>query len=163
MDQGEFKVVTIGAYGHTEQSFRSALITAGVTLLCDIRARRGMRGREMAWANSLRLQKTLKEAGILYYHCKDLAPSVALRAVQRSDDEDLGSTKRQRMQLSPQFIDGYRSSVLDSFCAKDFFAGLPIKGGMVAFFCVESVAAACHRGLLAEKLAHETNVIITHI
>lgn len=46
-------VATIGVYGFTAESFLRQLHEAGVTKLIDVRQRRGVRGAEYAWANSL--------------------------------------------------------------------------------------------------------------
>lgn len=57
-------IMTIGVYGFDEQSFFQALQNARVDTLCDIRARRGVRGSDYAFANSERLQKRLTELNI---------------------------------------------------------------------------------------------------
>ena len=49
------RVATIGVYGFDADSFLAALRDAGVTLLLDVRQRRGVRGPQYAWANSKRL------------------------------------------------------------------------------------------------------------
>ena len=48
------KFVTLGVYGFTPSAFFEALQRAGVDTFCDIRWRRGVRGREYAFANSAR-------------------------------------------------------------------------------------------------------------
>jgi hypothetical protein len=48
-------VATIGVYGWTLGRFLEALQDADVGLLVDVRQRRGVRGREYAWANARRL------------------------------------------------------------------------------------------------------------
>ena len=74
-------VVTIGVYGFDQGTFLTALEDAGVGLVMDVRQRRGVRGREYAWANSARLQAALADAEIEYRHHKELAPtrSIELR------------------------------------------------------------------------------------
>ena len=59
---------------------------SGVDTFCDLRARRGVRGREYAFANSQRLQARLAELGIRYVHRLDLAPSAATRSQQHAAD-----------------------------------------------------------------------------
>src|SRR5712692_9291603 len=81
------KFVTIGVYGFSEAGFFDALQNAGVETFCDIRWRRGVRGAEYAFANSARLQKKLGELGIRYLHCRELAPTPALRRRQAQVDK----------------------------------------------------------------------------
>lgn len=53
------RMVTIGVYGFDGESFLQRLRHADTRLLLDVRQRRGVRGPEYAWANSLRLQAAL--------------------------------------------------------------------------------------------------------
>jgi hypothetical protein len=69
------RVVTIGVYEWDLQRFLAALAGADVRVLLDVRQRRGVRGREYAWANSLRLQAALSGAWIGYEHHRELAPT----------------------------------------------------------------------------------------
>ena len=57
-------VATIGVYGFDQAAFLNALSRARVSMLLDVRQRRGVRGTEYAWANSARLQAALADAGI---------------------------------------------------------------------------------------------------
>lgn len=59
-------MVTIGVYEFEVAAFLDALAAANVGLLIDVRQRRGVRGPDYAWANSLRLQAALARAGIAY-------------------------------------------------------------------------------------------------
>ena len=49
---------TIGVYGKTETDFFTSLINKEIDLFCDIRQRRGVRGKKYSFVNSLKLQKT---------------------------------------------------------------------------------------------------------
>jgi uncharacterized protein (DUF488 family) len=84
------RVATIGVYGADLGSFLAMLRAAGVTAVIDVRQRRGVRGREYAWANAQRLQAALAQAGIDYVHRKDLAPTTALRHLQYAEDDRRG-------------------------------------------------------------------------
>lgn len=147
------KIVTIGVYGFDAESFFAALQRAGVDTLCDIRRRRGVRGSEYAFANRARLEARLAALGIRYVHRLDLAPSKELRQGQYSVDAAEGVTKRQRELLSPAFVEGYRSKCLAAFDSHQFAADLGEEAHVVALLCVESAPAACHRSLVAERLA----------
>lgn len=73
---------TIGVYGFDAASFLERLRSGGVSMLLDVRQRRGVRGTEYAWANSQRLQASLAAAGITYRHHRELAPTTELRQLQ---------------------------------------------------------------------------------
>ncbi len=146
-------IVTIGVYGRSEADFFDTLQQAHVDLFCDIRARRGVRGSEYTFANSQRLQARLAELGIAYRHIKELAPSDELRQSQYRADEATKTAKRQRSSLDPAFIRGYEQSVLSHFSPQAFLESLPVEVKILAFFCVERAAEACHRSLVAQRFA----------
>src|SRR3954465_11910518 len=83
-------IATIGVYGWTLERFFDALRDADVGLLVDVRQRRGVRGPEDAGANAQRLERALADAGIGYWHHKELAPTTELPHVQYREDERLG-------------------------------------------------------------------------
>ena len=90
------KIITIGVYGFTEATFFEALQVHRVDHFCDIRQRRGLRGRDYAFANSLQLQQRLEELGIAYVHFKNLAPPLEVRRRQQTVDQAGGVKKRAR-------------------------------------------------------------------
>lgn len=157
------RIVTIGVYGFDEAGFFAALQRAGVDTLCDIRRRRGVRGSAYAFANRARLEARLATLGIRYVHRLDLAPSTALRAGQARIDAAEGVAKRQRAALSAAFVAGYRHECLDAFDSRQFAADLGEAAHVVALLCVETAPAACHRALVAERLAQELGLPITHL
>ena len=147
------EIVTIGVYGFEKEGFFGALAEAGVTTFCDLRWRRGLRGARYAFANSRRLQARLAEMGIDYIHRRDLAPTPAVRERQKAADRETKTAKRQRETLDEAFIAAYEEAVLDEFDAGEFLAALGAEADVVALFCVERAPAACHRALVAERLA----------
>ena len=157
------EIVTIGVYGWDEEDFFRALTRAQVDLFCDIRARRGVRGSAYAFANSERLQARLAGLGIRYLHRKELAPSDETRAAQYAVDRAAKVARRQRTVLSPAFADAYRRGRLDSFDSAAFVAGLGPGAQVVALFCVEREPAACHRSLLAARLAADLGIEVVHL
>jgi hypothetical protein len=146
------EVLTVGAYGWDAETFFDALVRERVGVFCDLRRRRGVRGPEYAFANSARLQQRLDELGIAYRHRLDLAPSTAIRQAQYGVDESMGIGKRNRSRLSPEFESAYAAECLTDFDAGGFLAELGT-GGPICLFCVERDAAACHRSLVATRLA----------
>jgi uncharacterized protein (DUF488 family) len=147
-------VATIGVYGASLETFLAALAAADVRLLLDVRQRRGVRGREHAWANSLRLQAALADASIEYRHHIELAPTTELRRLQYREDDRLGEGKRSRTVLAPEYRRRYVREILDRVDMDAFAASLPLDHAS-ALLCVERDARACHRSLIAERLARE--------
>ena len=156
------RLATIGVYGFTVDEFLSALRSADVRLLLDVRQRRGVRGPEYAWANSKRLQAALTGAGIAYEHRPELAPTTELRRLQYAEDDRQGVGKRSRTELAPAYRERYIAEILDK-ADLDAVAALLPSDGAAALFCVERDPQACHRSLIAERLASEHAIEVTHI
>ena len=153
-------VATIGVYGWTLEEFLAALEDADVSLLVDVRQRRGVRGREYAWANAQRLQRALADAGIAYSHHKELAPTTELRQLQYAEDDRLGVAKRSRSDLAPAYRERYLREILDHADLDALVAELP---DVSALFCDERDPEACHRSLVADRLAREFGVRVSHL
>jgi uncharacterized protein (DUF488 family) len=145
-------VATIGVYGFTAQLFLERLREAGVGLLVDVRQRRGVRGSEYVWANSARLQAMLAEADIEYRHRKELAPTTELRQLQYREDDRQGVGKRSRTQLAREYRERYIAEILNRADLDAVVAELPTDR-VTALMCVERDPEACHRSLIAERLA----------
>ena len=155
-------VVTIGVYGFDQAGFIAALARARVKLLLDVRQRRGVRGSEYAWANSARLQAALADAGIEYRHHKELAPTTELRRLQYAEDDRLGVGKRSRVELAPEYRARYTREILDRVDLEPIVASLPADGA-TALLCVERDPEACHRSLIADRMASEHGVSARHL
>jgi uncharacterized protein (DUF488 family) len=145
-------VATIGVYGFTVQTFLDRLRQADVRLLMDVRQRRGVRGSEYAWANSTRLQAALAETDIEYRHRKELAPTTELRQLQYREDDRQGVGKRSRTQLAREYRERYIAEILDRADLDAVVAEFPTDRA-TALMCVERDPEACHRSLIAERLA----------
>jgi uncharacterized protein (DUF488 family) len=156
------RLTTIGVYGWTPERFISALRDADVRQLLDVRQRRGVRGPEYAWANSARLQAALAEAGIEYRHHKELAPTTELRRLQYREDARLGVGRRSRAALAPEYRERYTKEILDRVDLAPIVAAMPADAAS-GLFCVERDPEACHRSIVAERLAAEFGVPISHI
>lgn len=154
---------TIGVYGSSEEAFFAALQKSGVDTFCDIRWRRGVRGKQYAFVNSKRLQRRLAELGIRYVHLRELAPSPALRQRQSEADKAQRIAKRQRTGLDEAFVEGYRREVLAGFDTGAFVEKLGPEARNVVLFCVEREPGACHRSILAERLHQDLGISVTHL
>ena len=155
-------VATIGVYGFTARTFLDRLGKADVGLVLDVRQRRGVRGSEYAWANSARLQAALAEAEIDYRHHKELAPTTELRQLQYREDDRQGVGKRSRTQLAREYRERYIAEILDRADLDAVVAELPTDRA-TALMCVEGEPEACHRSLIAERLAAEYGVDVIHL
>jgi uncharacterized protein (DUF488 family) len=145
-------IATIGVYDFDAPSFVRALDAAGVTQVIDIRQRRGVRGSEYAWANAQRLQALLAERRIAYEYHPELAPDTEMRQLQYREDDRQGVGKRSRAALAPAYIEVYTEEILDLVPLEPLIKRLPTQG-IAALLCVEAAAAACHRSLVAGRLA----------
>jgi uncharacterized protein (DUF488 family) len=155
-------VATIGVYGFTAETFLARLREARVGLLLDVRQRRGVRGPEYAWANSARLQAALAGAEIAYRHHKELAPTTELRQLQYREDDRQGVGKRSRTRLAFEYRERYVAEILDR-ADLDGVAAEPSTDRATALMCVERDPEACHRSLIAERLAAEYGVEVIHL
>jgi uncharacterized protein (DUF488 family) len=155
-------VATVGVYGFSGETFLDALRAAGVGLILDVRQRRGVRGPQYAWANSKRLQAALAEAGIEYEHHPELAPTTELRQLQYREDDREGVGKRSRVRLAPEYTERYTREILDCVDVEGLVAELP-DDRVSALLCVERDPEACHRSLIARRIADVSGMDVTHL
>jgi uncharacterized protein (DUF488 family) len=155
-------IATTGVYGWTPDAWLDALRAADVRLVVDVRQRRGVRGSEYAWANAQRLQAALTAAGISYEHWKELAPTTELRQLQYREDDRIGVGKRSRVGLAPAYVERYNREILGEVDLQPVVGALPADGSS-AFMCVERDPEACHRSLVAARLASEFGLTVTHL
>jgi uncharacterized protein (DUF488 family) len=155
-------VATIGVYGASGDEFLAALDQAGVDLLVDVRQRRGVRGPQYAWANAKRLEAALAQAGVEYEHRPELAPTTELRELQYAVDERTGEGKRSRSALAPEYVARYTEGILDAVDLGELAEDLG-RHSLPALFCVERDPEACHRSLIADRLAAEHGAKVTHL
>jgi uncharacterized protein (DUF488 family) len=153
---------TIGVYGFDGPGFIRTLQEAEVGVVLDVRQRRGVRGSEYAWANSKRLQEALAQAGVEYRHHPELAPTTQLRRLQYREDERRGVGQRSRSELAPAFVERYTREILDRADLGAVVADMQANATW-ALMCVERDAAACHRSLIADRLARERGLRVTHL
>ena len=145
-------VYTIGVYGSTRAAFFSTLESAGIDVLIDIRRRRAVRGSTYAYANAERFMGELAERGIAYSHVLGLAPQPETLALQGKVDSELKHRKSERTELSPAYVERYVAETLDTFDF-DAIARQLRDYRAPALFCIERIPQACHRRLVAPKLA----------
>lgn len=157
------RIVTAGVYGHTEESFFDAVARAGIDVFVDTRMRRAVRGARYAFANSNRLQERLARMGIRYVHRLDVAPTKELVQAQDARDHAAGIRRSDRDALSPELVEGYTRLALDGLDSAAFVASLGKPADTILLFCVERTPQACHRSLLADRLAKDLGAEVEHI
>jgi uncharacterized protein (DUF488 family) len=155
-------LLTIGVYGWDLERWLEALRVARVGLLIDVRQRRGVRGSEYSWANSKRVQAALAGAGVAYRHKPGLAPTTELRQLQYREDDRQGVGKRSRSQLAPEYARRYTGEILDRVDLAAIVAEMPADAS-TALFCVERDPVACHRSLIAARLAADHGLSVDHL
>jgi uncharacterized protein (DUF488 family) len=156
------RLATVGVYDTDLASFLHALHVADVALLLDVRQRRGVRGREYAWANALRLRGALRDVGIAYAHRPELSPTTELRRLQYAEDARRGEGKRSRSELAPAYVERFRREVLDVADLDAVVAEMP-DDATAALLCVERDPEACHRSLVAQELVDGYGVDVVHL
>jgi uncharacterized protein (DUF488 family) len=155
-------IATVGVYHSSLDEFLDRLKANQVAMVLDVRQRRGVRGREYAWANSLRLQSALEHAGIDYRHVPELAPTTELRQLQYREDDRLKVGKRSRVELSEAYRRRYLREVLDRVDLGKVLESLP-DGATSALLCVERDPLACHRWLIANRLHAQFGVPVVNL
>ncbi len=158
------RIFTIGVYNSTEDIFFNKLVHNHIDLFCDIRQRRGVRGSQYKFVNSNYLQNRLSQLKIPYQYIKDLAPTKEIRQKQKEADKRNNETKKQRTILGPIFTHEYQKLILDNYDIDTFTESLVARNiKNVVFFCVEEHANACHRLLVANKLAQKLHAQIINL
>lgn len=154
-------IATIGVYCFDAETFVATLRAAGVTLLVDVRQRRGVRGPRFSWANSRRLQALMAANDIAYSHHRELAPTTELRHLQYREDDLAGVGKRSRELLAPEYVRRYTAEILDPAPLEPLLEELT--DDRAALLCVECAAAACHRSLITQRLADRYRFSVRHL
>ena len=121
-----------------------------------------MRGTLYSFANATRLQQELEARGTAYRHMVTLAPEPATRELQHREDAADRVAKRQRTSLSGAFVADYTQRTLDPF---DWDALIGELDGFQrpVLFCVERMPEACHRHLMAKRLAGAAGLPVTDL
>ena len=70
--------------------------------------------------------------------------------------------KRSRQVLAPAYRERYTREILDPVDLERIVAGLPADS-VSALMCVERDPEACHRSLVAERMAAEHGVQVEHL
>lgn len=92
--------------------------------------------------------------GINYQYIKELAPTNEIRQKQKEADKVKGETKKQRTTLGQIFKSEYNRLILEPYDIDNFIYQIKTYGAKnIVFFCVEEYATACHRSLVAQKIA----------
>jgi len=155
---------TIGVFHSTEEGYFNKLTENRIDTFCDIRQRRSVRGSTYSFVNSTSLQKKLSALRIQYRYETGLAPTQAVREVQKQTDLKNHETITERTVIGKAFASEYKKKILDKFDFKSFMETLERQGSQrVVLFCVEEFASACHRSLVAEKLQKDFHFRVANL
>ena len=97
-----------------------------------------------------------------YEHHKELAPTTELRHLQYAEDARRREGKRSRTVLAQEYTTRYTREILDQAPLDAVAAELPTDGA-AALLCVERDPEACHRSLIADRLAAEHDIAVSHL
>lgn len=153
----------MGVYGFDEHTFFETLLNANIDIFVDTRRRRAVRGTKYAFANSRRLQSRLEDFGILYVHRLDLAPSNETRRAQDHADVASGIRRHERDMLTDTFKEAYHHDCLEHLSSDQLMDELGPGNDSILVFCVEKNPSACHRSLLASRLASDLGAEVHHL
>ena len=104
----------------------------------------------------------LADAGIGYEHLPELAPTTELRHLQYAEDARVGVGKRSRERLADEYVSRFTAERLDQVDLGPIVASMPAEGA-VALLCVERDPEACHRSLVADRLAERFGLTVEHL
>lgn len=155
---------TIGVYGSTEQSFFTKLKENKIDTFCDIRQRRGVRGKKYAYVNSTHLQNKLKEYGIKYLYISELSPTTEIRELQKEIDRKNKILKSARQEIGKVFEIEYKNKILSKYDFDILIDTLKESHSQkIVLFCVEEYPEACHRSIVAKALKLKYNNFTKHL
>ena len=91
-----------------------------------------------------------------------LAPTTELRELQYAEDARRGVGKRSRVELAPAYVDRYTREILDAVDLEPIATWIESEGP-ATLLCVERDPQACHRSLIAARLATEHGLAVTDL
>ena len=103
-----------------------------------------------------------RRGGVAYRHHRELAPTTELRQLQYREDAREGVGKRSRTKLADEYRERYLNEILDRVDLAEILEALPADR-VSALLCVERDPGACHRSLIAQRMADEGGVSVSHL
>jgi hypothetical protein len=85
-----------------------------------------------------------------------------MRRLQYREDNRQGVGKRSRTRLADEYRRRYETEILDRTDLADVVRDLPGEG-LAALLCVERDPEACHRSLIASRLADGFGLRVSHL
>lgn len=149
VDEAEVNVIHTVGYEKSELSaYVSRLRAAEVEILIDVRDRPISRKRGFSKSA---LCAAVEEAGIAYLHVQALGDPKPGRDAARAGDHD-------------RFVSIFTAHMaLESTCQAVEGLASEIKGRRVCLTCYERDHTACHRTIVADRLAEITGAAIQHL
>lgn len=158
------EIYTVGVYNSSEETFFKKLTDNKIDTFIDVRQRRGVRGAKYSFVNSIKLQEKLSNLNIRYIHKQDLSPPTEVRDLQKKADIKKSEVKKNREILDDDFKVAFENLILNKFDSGSFLQTLKMENSSkIVLFCVEENANACHRSIIAKKIATEFNLKIYNL
>jgi hypothetical protein len=82
--------------------------------------------------------------------------------LQYVEDDRLGVGKRSRVALAAEYVERYEHEILDAADLTPIVAAMP-SDAATALYCVERDASACHRSLIARRMAEEFGLPVSDL
>ena len=99
---------------------------------------------------------------VAYEHRPELAPTTELRQLQYREDDRVGAGKRSRVELAEEYRARFEREILDGVDLDELVERLP-EHGVSALLCVERDPKACHRSLIADRIAERFGLSPVHL
>jgi uncharacterized protein (DUF488 family) len=144
----EAAVYTVGYEGKAVDDFFNGLLAAGITGIIDVRANPVSRKYGFAKRSMSQIALSL---GLGYDHL----PELGIPSDHRAELTDFESYQR--------LLDHYENKMLPHRTVHIRHAASLLRLQPSALLCVESDVRCCHRGRLANRVAEESGLPVTHL
>lgn len=139
---------TVGYEGKSVDEFFNGLLSSGMAGIVDVRANPVSRKYGFAKTSMSRIAGNL---GLVYHHL----PELGITGDHRATLSDFASYQR--------LLDTYESKMLPARATHVQKAADLLRSQPLALLCMEKDVRCCHRGRLAERIAGETGLTVTHL
>lgn len=146
MESTHSQICTIGYQGRTIDEFIRLLLTHGVDVLVDVR-RRAL-SRKPGFSKT-KLREALEEVGVTYFHIPQLGmPADLMPKRNLHDNSEILSEYASQLSEHAKHIEQLRSEA---------------ENKRICLLCFEHDPSICHRHVLANRLAEESDFEVDHL
>lgn len=144
----EVAAYTVGYEGKSVDEFFNDLLAAGMTGVLDVRANPVSRKYGFAKRSMSGIAESL---GLSYFHL----PALGITGERRTNLSDFESYQR--------LLDEYETTMLPQLTSEVRKAASLLRSQPLALLCMERDVRCCHRGRLADRIAEEGGLHVTHL